>query len=232
MGGKTTLSSTQALTALYSLSASDFHDITSGYNGYFATQGYDLVTGLGTPVANRVIADLVSANFVSGGSATSQVSRPVAHGFTRRTSPRLDVTSSPANGTENSSSLLGSGQFAGALIVQALGTQVGITQAQPVVNQAVIATQITQAPARLDRWDRVSSNNHSTRREVRESRNALSRTGSSKTPPPCSHRRPIKKRHRRPIKRRRLNHPLLHHPLSRRSRWTISRKIILTWHLR
>ena len=146
VGGKTTLSSTQALTALYSLSASDFHDITSGYNGYFATQGYDLVTGLGTPVANRVIADLVSANFVSGGSATSQVSRPVAHGFTRRTSPRLDVTSSPANGTENSSSLLGSGQFAGADRA-GLGTQVGITQAQPVVNQAVIATQITQAPA-------------------------------------------------------------------------------------
>jgi subtilase family serine protease len=46
--------------AIYSLSASDFHDITQGSNGTPATVGYDQVTGRGTPVADRVISDLIA----------------------------------------------------------------------------------------------------------------------------------------------------------------------------
>jgi hypothetical protein len=44
--------------ALYGLPSSDFHDITVGNNGYAAAPGYDLVTGLGSPVANLLVADL------------------------------------------------------------------------------------------------------------------------------------------------------------------------------
>ena len=52
---------TQTLPALYGLPASDFHDITSGSNGGFtAVDGYDEVTGLGTPVANLLVADLAA----------------------------------------------------------------------------------------------------------------------------------------------------------------------------
>jgi Bacterial Ig-like domain (group 3) len=62
--GGTTLNSgsdpTQTLQALYSLPAGDFHDITSGYNGFNAGPGYDEVTGLGSPVANLLIPGLVS----------------------------------------------------------------------------------------------------------------------------------------------------------------------------
>ena len=62
--GGTTLNSgsnpTQALQALYSLPAGDFHDITSGYNGFSAGPGYDEVTGLGSPIANLLIPGLVS----------------------------------------------------------------------------------------------------------------------------------------------------------------------------
>ncbi len=51
----------QTLPDLYKLSSSDFHDVTTGSNGgYSAGVGFDLVTGLGTPIANRVVADLVS----------------------------------------------------------------------------------------------------------------------------------------------------------------------------
>ncbi len=40
--------------ALYSLpAATDFHQITSGFNGYNAGPGYNLVTGLRNPVANQ-----------------------------------------------------------------------------------------------------------------------------------------------------------------------------------
>ncbi len=56
--GKPALANAQA--RLYSLPANAFHDVTTGNNGtYAAGPGYDAVTGLGTPVANVLIADLV-----------------------------------------------------------------------------------------------------------------------------------------------------------------------------
>jgi len=53
------LNTNQALTALYSIPAGDFHDITTGSNGYNARPGYDLVTGRGTPRADKLIPDLI-----------------------------------------------------------------------------------------------------------------------------------------------------------------------------
>ena len=54
---------TQTLPLLYSMSAKDFHDITSGSSSgsprYSAGPGYDLVTGRGTPIANLVVNDLI-----------------------------------------------------------------------------------------------------------------------------------------------------------------------------
>ena len=49
---------TQTLPALYSLPAADFHDIVYGNNGDPAGPGYDLATGLGTPVANLLVPAL------------------------------------------------------------------------------------------------------------------------------------------------------------------------------
>jgi pantothenate kinase type III len=60
MGGTTLDGPTQTLPALYSLPAADFHDITTGYNGYYTAPGYDEVTGLGTPVANLLVPDLAA----------------------------------------------------------------------------------------------------------------------------------------------------------------------------
>ena len=57
--GKGSLDTHQTLYDLFHMPSSDFHDITWGSNGgYFATPGYDLVTGLGSPFADRVIRDL------------------------------------------------------------------------------------------------------------------------------------------------------------------------------
>jgi hypothetical protein len=62
--------------ALYKLAASssyaqDFHDVTQGDNtqnvdgtqvpGYSAAQGWDPVTGLGSPNAEKLIPDLIAA---------------------------------------------------------------------------------------------------------------------------------------------------------------------------
>ena len=49
-------------TSLYNTSLSDFHDITSGFNGYNASPGYDLLTGIGSPLANLLIPDLAGTS--------------------------------------------------------------------------------------------------------------------------------------------------------------------------
>ncbi|MFX3616814.1 MAG: S8 family serine peptidase [Sporolactobacillus sp.] len=60
------LSSSQTLSALYSTAGTsgstsyskNFHDISSGSNGYSAKSGYDLVTGIGSPQANSLVSAL------------------------------------------------------------------------------------------------------------------------------------------------------------------------------
>ncbi|MGO9114822.1 MAG: S8 family serine peptidase [Thermoguttaceae bacterium] len=54
----------QTLPALYTLPSSDFHDITTGNNGFPAGPGYDLATGLGTPIANTLVPDLANYQVV------------------------------------------------------------------------------------------------------------------------------------------------------------------------
>ncbi|MGA2704923.1 MAG: S53 family peptidase, partial [Isosphaeraceae bacterium] len=61
--GEPTLNSsspTETQQALYSLPQRDYNVISSGNNGYSAASGYNLVTGLGTPVANLLVNDLVA----------------------------------------------------------------------------------------------------------------------------------------------------------------------------
>jgi hypothetical protein len=65
-GGHPTLDgSTQTSPALYRLPSADFHEIASGNNGYPAGGRYNLVTGLGSPVANRLIPDLINTFLVT-----------------------------------------------------------------------------------------------------------------------------------------------------------------------
>jgi hypothetical protein len=57
-----------AQSVLYALPGSDFHDVTVGRNGYSAGAGYDLVTGLGSPYVDRVVAGLAAAGNAGNGS--------------------------------------------------------------------------------------------------------------------------------------------------------------------
>jgi subtilase family serine protease len=122
-GGKGTLSSTQTLTDLYSLPSSDFNDITSGFNGYSATPGYDLVTGLGTPKSNLLVAGLLSANGVSSSQVT---------------------TTSVTTGTVTSGSTSKGHVSENVLIATTVTTQVGtVASALPVQVVGVLQTQTT-----------------------------------------------------------------------------------------
>ncbi len=67
----------QTLYGLYnSAMTGDFHDITSGSNGYAARSGYDLATGRGTPYASKVILDLarISDGFHGAVSSSTAMS--------------------------------------------------------------------------------------------------------------------------------------------------------------
>jgi hypothetical protein len=63
--GKGLLKTAQLQTDLYNLPSSDFHKIKSGINGYSATAGYNLVSGLGSPRANLLVAGLLAPSGVS-----------------------------------------------------------------------------------------------------------------------------------------------------------------------
>jgi hypothetical protein len=58
--GHAPITTAGVLAGLYNLPSHDFHDETTGYNGYSAGPGYDLVTGLGSPIANLLVQDLVN----------------------------------------------------------------------------------------------------------------------------------------------------------------------------
>ena len=70
----------QTLPALYQMPAADFHDITSGSNGpaprYVAGTGYDLVTGIGSPVGNLLIPQLAGPSIVTAAAASPSPSTP------------------------------------------------------------------------------------------------------------------------------------------------------------
>ena len=59
---------TQTLPDLYSLPSTDFHDITTGSNGNPATVGYDMATGLGSPIANLLVPALAGYSTASTAS--------------------------------------------------------------------------------------------------------------------------------------------------------------------
>ena len=82
----------QTLPSVYKF-AGDFHDIVSGSNGYRATAGYDVATGLGTPNALRVAGDLA---FHAVTSYITYAAAPANSGATGESSSPLALARVPA----------------------------------------------------------------------------------------------------------------------------------------
>jgi subtilase family serine protease len=118
--------------SLYSIGAgssygTDFHDITSGSNGYSATTGYDLVTGWGSPNGSGLINALAgtiaspgfslsaspgSVSVVQGNSGSSTITSTVSGGF--NTPVVLSASGAPSGVTVTFSSpgsITGSGSL-------------------------------------------------------------------------------------------------------------------------
>ncbi len=85
--GRLPLNSTQTLQTLYQFAGPQyFHDITSGSNGaYTAGPGYDLVTGIGTPIANNLIPAMMG--YVPTASLASSTVSPAAESQDKESSP-------------------------------------------------------------------------------------------------------------------------------------------------
>ncbi|MFI5457364.1 MAG: SdrD B-like domain-containing protein [Isosphaerales bacterium] len=142
-------SPTETPQALYSLPQSDYNSITSGSNGYTANAGYNLVTGLGTPVANLMVPDLVAYQGLGTSYAGPTVS-PLQDAT-------LSSTWSSGGSTTNvfsvfsaltvSSSGLGHGQGLGA--ASAISTSLGGTPAQGMAANHTATTPVTAAGTTL-----------------------------------------------------------------------------------
>jgi subtilase family serine protease len=104
--------------SLYSIGASsnydsDFHDVTSGSNGYSATTGYDLATGWGSPNGSGLLNALAGASSSSGFSlSASPSSLSVAQGR----SGSSTITSSVTGGFDSSITLTASGEPSGTTV--------------------------------------------------------------------------------------------------------------------
>jgi hypothetical protein len=94
LAGKGSIANAQA--AVYQIPSTAFHNVTSGFNGYSATTGYNLVTGLGTPVATKVVAGLLATQNVYNVTGFPAPSAPHAQIVA---TTRLTVTITPSDAT-------------------------------------------------------------------------------------------------------------------------------------
>ncbi len=83
--------------------SSDFHDITSGSNGYSAAKGYDLATGLGSPNVSAIVSLLGGPSTSSTTGTTTPTSTPTG-GTTGHPVGHPRVLSAASDGTSLGSS--------------------------------------------------------------------------------------------------------------------------------
>ncbi len=89
--------------------ATDFHDITSGGNGYSATTGYYLATGWCSPNGSGLIGALLTPSFSLTASATKVL-------LVQGTSGTATITSTVLNGFKSVISLSATGQPSGVTV--------------------------------------------------------------------------------------------------------------------
>jgi subtilase family serine protease len=133
--GVGSFSNQQAMSALYALPATDFHDVTSGSNGGFsASAGYDLITGIGSPKANLLVPDL-SGQSSSIPAAPSTPDLPTAFDTGKSSTDNLTNINTPT--------IAGTSAPSAAINVYADGTQVGTGTADGSGNWSVTTSVLS-----------------------------------------------------------------------------------------
>jgi subtilase family serine protease len=99
----------------------DFHDITSGSNGYPATTGYDLATGWGSPNGDNLINALAPApvgSFTLAATPKKASIAPGGHG-------NVKITATPSGGFDSAIALTASGEPTGVKVAFKPGSIAG-----------------------------------------------------------------------------------------------------------
>jgi subtilase family serine protease len=99
----------------------DFHDITSGSNGFSATVGYDLATGWGSPNGANLIDALApasSGSFTLAAAPKKASIAPGGHG-------NVKITAAPSGGFDSAITLTASGQPSGVKVAFKPGSIAG-----------------------------------------------------------------------------------------------------------
>ncbi len=92
--------------------STDFHDITSGSNGFSATAGYDLVTGIGSPNGQALVDSLAGT---SSGTFTV-TDAPKVLSVARGAAGLSKITTTVSGGFNSAITLTASGQGAGVKV--------------------------------------------------------------------------------------------------------------------
>lgn len=93
---------------------SDFHDISSGSNGYSATTGYDLATGWGSPNGSGLIDALAGSSSTTPGYALS--ASPGSVSIVQGNSGSSTITSTVSGGFDSAVTVSASGEPTGVTI--------------------------------------------------------------------------------------------------------------------
>jgi kumamolisin len=144
----------------------DFHDITSGSNGYPAEVGYDLASGWGSMNGANLINALVgvsttpnfslsasptSVSVAQGGSGTSTISSAIVNGFDSAIALAASGTPAGVTASFNPTSITGAGSSVLTLTVAsttATGTYtITITGTSGTLTQTTTVTLTVTAPA-------------------------------------------------------------------------------------
>jgi subtilase family serine protease len=99
----------------------DFHDITTGSNGYSATPGYDLATGWGSPNGDNLINALAPAPVGSFTLAATPKKASLAPGK----NGNVKITATPSGGFDSAITLSASGQPTGVTVAFKPGSIAG-----------------------------------------------------------------------------------------------------------
>ena len=93
---------------------SDFHDVTSGSNGFSATVGYDLATGWGSPNGSGLITALAGGS--SSGPGFSLSASPASVSVAQGGSGASTITSTVTGGFDSAITLSATGQPSGVTV--------------------------------------------------------------------------------------------------------------------
>ena len=142
LAGKAPLDgATQTLYATYKMAQTaptDFHDITSGNNGYAAKVGYDGVTGIGSPLANKVVGGLVGwTGTGSAGSLATGTAVPPLGGTPPAGTHAVETAAPLTPGLAVSASVYGVSLATGGTAVVAVSPDVTARPVAAPVSQTV-----------------------------------------------------------------------------------------------